>query len=51
MKKKTPVPKRTRVNMRFPTDLLVWAKGYAEDKNMSVTQLLVNHLTELRDSK
>lgn len=35
--------------MRFPTELLVWAKDYAEAKHTSVTQILVNYLAELRE--
>lgn len=35
--------------MRVPTPLLEWARKYADKKNLSVTQLFVNHLTELKE--
>lgn len=47
--KKTKRPKRARVNMRIPTDLLSWAKDYAGSKNTTVTQVIINHLTELKE--
>lgn len=41
--------RRTRLNMRVPTDLLEWAKDYAADKNKSLTQVFVDHLTKLKE--
>lgn len=46
MTKKTS--KRTRVNIRVQTDLLAWAKKYAMKKNTSLTQIIIDHLTQLR---
>jgi predicted HicB family RNase H-like nuclease len=42
-------PRRTRLNMRIPSDLLEWAKDYAAGKNKSLTQLVVDHLTKLKE--
>jgi predicted HicB family RNase H-like nuclease len=41
--------RRTRLNMRIPTDLLEWAKVHAAEKNKSLTQLVVDHLTKLKE--
>jgi uncharacterized protein (DUF1778 family) len=41
--------KKTRLNLRIPSDLLEWAKGYAKLKNTNVTQLIVDQLTEKQD--
>jgi predicted DNA binding CopG/RHH family protein len=41
--------KRSRVNMRIPTDLLTWAKEYASKKQTCVTQMFVTYLTKLRE--
>lgn len=50
MKKAKSKPKRQRVNMRIPMDLLVWAKDFASTKNTSVTQIVVDHLTDLKET-
>jgi hypothetical protein len=42
-------PRRVRVNMRIPADLLVWAKSYAISKNKNVTQIVVDHFTGLKE--
>jgi hypothetical protein len=39
-----------RLNMRCPDDLLDWAKDYAKLKNTTVTQLVIDHFTELRET-
>lgn len=31
-------------------DLLVWAKDFASTKNTSVTQIVVDHLTDLKET-
>lgn len=41
--------KRKRVNMRIPAVLLDWAKEHAQAKNTSVTQIVVDHLTALKE--
>jgi predicted HicB family RNase H-like nuclease len=41
--------RRTRLNMRIPADLVVWAKRHAAAKNKSLTQLVVDHLTNLKE--
>lgn len=41
-------PKKTRINMRVPDDLLGWAKEYALLRNTNLTQLLVDYLTKLK---
>jgi hypothetical protein len=40
---------RKRKNFRIPSDLADWAESYAASKNTSMTQLIVDYLTELRD--
>lgn len=35
--------------MRIPTELLSWAKDYALLRNTTVTQVIINHLTELKE--
>lgn len=47
--KSKPKAKRIRLNMRVPSELLLWAKVFAADKHTSVTQLFINHLTELKE--
>lgn len=42
-------PRRERLNMRIPSDLLGWAKGYVSVKNTTVTQLFVDYLTDLKE--
>lgn len=40
---------RKRKNFRIPADLADWAEQYAADKNTSMTQLIVDYLTDLRE--
>jgi hypothetical protein len=40
---------RERLNMRIPRALLKWAKTFAQERNTSVTQLVVDHLTRLKE--
>jgi hypothetical protein len=47
--KKIRRPKRARINMRIPAELLAWAKDYALLRNTTVTQVIINHLTELKE--
>ena len=35
--------------MRIPSDLLEWAKVYASQKNKSLTQVVIDHLTKLKE--
>lgn len=35
-------------SFRFPPELADWAAQYAKDNNTSVTQLLIDYLTNLR---
>lgn len=39
--------KRVRVNLRLPSELVEWAKEYAEDRHMTLTQVFVEKLVEL----
>ena len=39
---------RIRVNMRLPHDLIEWAKEYAEARNTTLTQVVVDELTNLQ---
>jgi predicted DNA binding CopG/RHH family protein len=41
-------PKKTRVNMRIPEDLLKWAKRYAKKQKSCVTKLFVEYLDTLK---
>lgn len=50
-----PTPKRkvrhygkTRLNLRLPADLDTWAKKFASDNNTTITQIVIQHLTDLR---
>ena len=49
MSSKAPRPKRSRINMRIPLDLLKWAKGYVKSKNTNLTQDYVDYLTRKRE--
>jgi hypothetical protein len=42
-------PKRERLNLRIPADLLRWVKKYLRSKNRTVTQEVIDHFTRLRD--
>ena len=44
-----PTTKKSRLDMRIPTDLLEWTKKHAEKNYTTVTQLIVNLLTIERD--
>lgn len=39
---------RVRKNFLFPADLAAWVERYAQGKNTTVTQIIVDHLTGLR---
>lgn len=39
---------RARLNMRIPEPLLKWAKKYVNGRNTTVTQLIIDHLTDLK---
>lgn len=39
---------KARFNAKLPDDLYEWARDYAQRKNTTVTQLIVDHLRELR---
>ena len=43
------VKPRKRKNFRIPEDLAAWAERYAKRKNTSMTQLIVDFLTDLRE--
>ena len=42
--------KRLRVNIRMPSPLLNWAKQYAADSNRTFTQLVVDSLTDIKET-
>ncbi len=44
-------PKKTRLNLRIPVNLDVFVKQYASSKNTTVTQLVVDYFTALRDQQ
>lgn len=39
---------KVRKNFIFPSDLADWAAQYAKEKNTSMTQLIVDYLTDLK---
>lgn len=41
--------KRTRLNVRIPTDLVKWAKVWAKKKNTTITQVIVDYLTTKKE--
>jgi hypothetical protein len=41
--------KRARVNMRIPASLLKWAKVWAKKRNTTLTQTIIDFLTDKRD--
>jgi hypothetical protein len=43
-------PKRERLNLRIPADLLRWVKKYLRAKNRTVTQEVIDHFTRMRES-
>lgn len=49
MTEKTKKPTRVRLNIRIPEKLLTWAKKHARKSHTTVTQIIVNRLTEMRD--
>lgn len=42
-------PRRSRLNMRIPVELLSWARGYVKSRHTNITQLFVDHLTKLKE--
>ena len=42
---------RVRKNFRFPPDLTLWVEKYAEAKNTSMTQLIIDYFTSLREKE
>ncbi len=42
-------PKKVRLNVRLPSELVSWAKVFAKKKNTTVTQLLVDFLTSKKE--
>jgi hypothetical protein len=47
-KKKVLQNGKSRWNLRVPADLDKWAKKYAKEHNTTVTQLIVDHFTDLQ---
>lgn len=43
-----PAPEKTRLNIRLPVEIDVWAKTYAREHHTTVTRLIVDYLTELK---
>jgi hypothetical protein len=41
--------RKVRKNFRFPADLAKWAESYAARKNTSMTQMIIDYLTDLRE--
>jgi len=53
MKRKKPKIEngKIRKNFRIPADLVRWADNYVLKKNTNLTQLIVDHLTSLREEQ
>lgn len=49
MIKSSSQPKRIRLDMRFPKDLLRWLQKYAQTKRKTVTQIFVDHAVDLKE--
>ncbi len=49
MRQKTNKIDRRRINIRIPAALLDWVRLYANRKNTTVTQVIVNSLTDLKE--
>jgi len=47
-KKKSQDSTRKATALRLPLDLLTWVKDYARNKNTTVTQIIIDHFTDLR---
>lgn len=45
------IRKDSRVNMRIHDELLQWAKEYALSKETTVTQIFIDHLTQLKEQQ
>ncbi len=37
-----------RKNFVFPADLVLWVEKYAKDNNTTMTRIILDHLTSLR---
>lgn len=44
-------PKRARLNLRVPADLLKWMKKYAEDRSTTVTEIVVLHFMNTKSGE
>jgi hypothetical protein len=42
---------KVRKNFKLPADLAAWIESYARDCNTSMTQLIVDHFTKLREKQ
>lgn len=49
--KKVAISGKTRLNIRIPVSLDEFVKQYAADKNTTVTQLVIDYFTALRDEE
>lgn len=41
--------RRVRKNLRLPDDLVAWAESFAQRKNKTLTQLVIDCLTDLQE--
>lgn len=41
-------PGRVRKNFRIPADLAEWVDKFAQNKNTTMTQLIINYFLDLR---
>ena len=39
------------VNVRFPVGLLAWVKKYAASQHTTMTQLILDHFTDLKEQE
>lgn len=43
--------KKTRLNIRVPSDLVRWVKKYAKDRGTTVTQVVTLHFMNMRSGE
>lgn len=43
--------KKSRINLRIPTDLVKWMKKYAKERNTTLTQLVVLHFMNTKSGE
>lgn len=50
-RRKKAINGKGRLNLRVPLELDEFIKGYAQKKNTTVTQIVIDHFTELKEQE